>query len=102
MRKIKFSTNIPAYLSNFSEEESNEKFSRAKLKVFYQGETPDHRYFSKSFAKKIIKTLPYTPVVSQYDEKADDFIGHASEQNIYGIVDPLGKIDFEKDEDGRD
>ena len=101
MKKIKFSTSIPASLFDFSSE-PNEKFSRAKLKMFYVGETPDHRLFTENFSKDLIKTLPYTPIVSQYDEEQKDFKGHATEQNIYGIVDPLGSVSFEKDEqDGK-
>ena len=99
MRKVKVQTNLPAYLSDFVSE-PNEKFSRAKLKVFYIGETADKRLFTEKFAKKVIKTLPYTPVVSSYDADEDDFVGHAAEQNIYGIVDPCGKITFEE-EDGQ-
>lgn len=100
MRKIKVSTSIPAFISDFAKE-SNEKFSRAKLKVFYVGETADKRLFTQSFAENVIKTLPYTPVVSQYDNEGEDFIGHAAEQNIYGIVDPCGEITFEKQDDGK-
>ena len=99
MRKVKVQTNLPAYLSDFVSE-PNEKFSRAKLKVFYIGETADKRLFTEKFAKKVIKTLPYTPIVSSYDSDEDDFVGHAAEQNIYGIVDPCGKITFEE-EDGQ-
>ncbi|MBR4328766.1 MAG: hypothetical protein IKP71_02845, partial [Candidatus Riflebacteria bacterium] len=62
MNKIKINTNIPAYLTDFTSTE-NEKFTRAKLKVFYIGETADHRLFPEKFSKKVIKTLPYTPVV---------------------------------------
>lgn len=47
-----------------------------------------------------MKTLPYTPVVSYYDEEKDDFVGHATEQQIYGIVDPKVEPSFEVDTDG--
>lgn len=80
----------------------NEVFSRGKLKVFYKGETADHRYFSDAFAEKLLKSLPYTPIVSYYDEEAKDFRGHAPEQAIYGIVDPCKKPHFEKDDDGKE
>ena len=80
----------------------NEVFSRGKLKVFYKGETADHRYFSDAFAEKLLKSLPYTPIVSYYDEEAKDFRGHAPEQAIYGIVDPCRQPRFEKDEDGKE
>lgn len=80
----------------------NEVFSRGKLKVFYKGETADHRYFSDAFAEKLLKSLPYTPIVSYYDEEAKDFRGHAPEQAIYGIVDPCRQPRFEKDDDGKE
>lgn len=80
----------------------NEVFSRGKLKVFYKGETADHRYFSDAFAEKLLKSLPYTPIVSYYDEEAKDFRGHSSEQAIYGIVDPCRQPHFEKDDDGKE
>lgn len=80
----------------------NEVFSRGKLKVFYKGETADHRYFSDAFAEKLLKSLPYTPIVSYYDEEAKDFRGHSPEQAIYGIVDPCRQPHFEKDEDGKE
>ena len=80
----------------------NEVFSRGKLKVFYKGETADHRYFSDAFAEKLLKSLPYTPIVSYYDEEAKDFRGHSTEQAIYGIVDPCRQPHFEKDDDGKE
>ena len=80
----------------------NEVFSRGKLKVFYKGETADHRYFSDAFAEKLLKSLPYTPIVSYYDEEAKDFRGHSPEQAIYGIVDPCRQPHFEKDDDGKE
>lgn len=98
MKKKAINFSWPARLSDFSVDKDNEKFSRAKLYVFYKGETEDHRFFSESFSKKLIKSLPYTPVVSYYDEKEDDFVGHATEQQIYGIVDPKVSPWFEKDE----
>ena len=63
MKKRIINYNWPATLS-FSAENNNENemFSRGKLKVFYKGETADHRYFSDSFAQQLVKTLPYTPI----------------------------------------
>lgn len=91
----------PATLSDFSADEKQGNFTRGKLKVFYKGETADHRYFSDNFSEEVIKTLPYTPVVSHYDAEKDDFVGHATEQNIYGIVDPCVEPSFEIDEEGK-
>lgn len=101
MKKKTINFSWPAILSDFQQDEVQGNFSRGKLKVFYKGETPDHRYFSEDFAEKLIKTLPYTPVVSYYNEDEEDFEGHAYEQNIYGIVDPCTEVVFEECEDGK-
>lgn len=68
--------------------------------MFYKGETADHRYFSDAFSEDLVKSLPYTPVVSYYDEEKDDFVGHATEQQILGIVDPCVTPRFEEGADG--
>ena len=47
------------------------------------------------------KSLPYTPVVGFYDEEQEDFVGHATEQQIYGMVDPCAEItDYVDPDDG--
>lgn len=89
----------PALLFDLKADPSNGNYSRGKLGVFYKGETADHRYFSDAFCEKLIKTLPYAPVVSHYDEEKDDFVGHATQQNIYGIVDPCVEPTFQVMED---
>ena len=101
MKKPAINYSWPVILSDFSQDSVNENFSRAKLAVFFKGETQDKRYFSDSFAEKVIATLPYTPVVSCYDEEKEDFVGHASEQQIYGIVDPCVAPVFETRDDGK-
>lgn len=90
----------PVKFFNFKKDEANERFSRGKCAVFFKGETPDKRYFSDSFGEDVIKTLPYTPIVSHYDAEKDDFVGHSTEQDIYGIVDPCVEPTFEVLEDG--
>ncbi len=92
----------PATLSDFSQDNSNENFTRGKLKVFYKGETADHRFFSDNFSDELVKSLPYTPVVGHYDIEKEDFVGHATQQDIYGIVDPCTPSTFETDEDGHE
>ena len=101
MKKPTINFSWPVVLSDFSnnEDKNYEIFSRCKLKVFYKGETADHRYFSDEFADQLIRSLPYTPVVSRYDDESEDFEGHASRQEIFGIVDPCGEITFEDDEE---
>lgn len=97
---LKINYSWPVQLINFSKDEAQENFSRGQLKVFYKGETADHRYFSDSFSEKLIGSLPYTPVVSYWDAEKDDFVGHATEQQILGIVDPCIAPRFEKDDKG--
>lgn len=101
MKKQTINFSWPATLSDFTQDTVNENFSRGKLKVFYKGETADKRCFSDEFAEQVIKTLPYAPVVSSYDVEADDFVGHAEEQQIFGIVDPCVEPVFEVLEDGK-
>lgn len=100
MKKQAINFSWPADLSDFSTDTTQENFSRGKLKVFYKGETEDHRFFSNDFSETLVSSLPYTPVVSYYDEEKDDFVGHATEQQILGIVDPKVEPSFEKDENG--
>ena len=101
MKKQVVNLSWPAQLTDFFKDTVQENFSRGKLKVFYKGETADHRFFSDSFCEELIKSLPYTPVVSYYDEEEEDFVGHATEQQILGIVDPCTMPSFEEDEDGK-
>lgn len=110
MKKPRVEFSFPAKILDFrnyrddgqekSSPSADERFSRGKLAVFYKGETADHRYFSDAFSQELIKSLPYTPIVSYYDKGKKDFEGHADEQAIYGIVDPRGEIKFEKMDDG--
>lgn len=87
-KKKPVKTTWPVVLSNFTQDPAHQTFSRCKLKVLCDGESVDHRYFSKAMQKTIAAELPYTPIVSKYDADSDDFVGHADQQNIYGIVDP--------------
>lgn len=103
MKKPAINYSWPVILSDFSQDSVNENFSRAKLWVYYKGQTADKRYFSDEFAEQIKKTLPYAPVVSYYDEEKEDFVGHAREQQIYGIVDPCVEPVFTtREEDGKE
>ena len=101
MKKQTINFSWPAQLFDFAKDTVQENFSRGLLKVFYKGETADHRFFSDSFCEELVKSLPYTPVVSYYDEEKEDFVGHATEQQILGIVDPCVEPSFEEDEEGK-
>ena len=96
---MSISLSIPAYLSNFSALESGR--TMADLKVFYIGETEDGRIFDQEFADKLVKSLPYCPVVAYFSDLKDDFIGHNTTQYIYGLVQAEPEYRFEECEDGK-
>lgn len=104
VKKPQVSFSFPAKVLSFSTNNTNENemFSRGRLAVFYKGETADRRFFSEDFSKELIKSLPYTPIVSYYNTETKDFVGHADQQAIYGIVDPCGEISFQTLEDGNE
>lgn len=96
MKKIP--SNVPVFIQDVESQE-NGRYSTAKLKVFYQGETADHRLFTKTFSDKVIQSLPSTPVVGYYSEEGDDFIGHNTIQYVYGHVPETASIEYVKDEE---
>lgn len=98
--KIENYLSLPAYFTSISPNSESPLYTRGKLKVFYVGETVDHRIFTEEFSKKLMRTLPYTPVVGYYNTDKDDFNGHANNQFIYGIVDPMNEPKFELDAKG--
>jgi hypothetical protein len=98
---IKNFTSLPASFVAVSENSESPLYTRGKLRVFYQGETADHRLFTESFSQELLKTIGYTPVVSKYNTEKDDFEGHSSQQQIYGIVDPVEQYTLETDDDGK-
>lgn len=97
-------TSVPVFIQTSNENAdnaSNGKFTKAKLKVFYVGETSDHRLFTPEFSDKLLESLPYTPVVGFYDTEDEDFRGHNETQYIYGVVPENPIISEEVDEAGR-
>lgn len=89
MVKINNFNSIPASFVEIAPQTSDSLYTRGTLDVFYVGETADHRVFTKEFSDNLLKTIAYTPVVSHYNEEKDDFEGHAAQQEIYGLVDPM-------------
>lgn len=89
MVTIKNFNSIPASFVEIAPQTSDSLYTRGTLDVFYVGETADHRVFTKEFSDNLLKSIAYTPVVSHYNEEKDDFEGHAAQQEIYGIVDPM-------------
>ena len=85
---------IPVKMFDFKEEK-NSLYSTAKLKIFYVGTTGDKRTFTQEFSDRLLKTLPYVPVVGYYNEEDGDFEGHKVEvQYIYGIVPENATIEY--------
>ena len=95
----KIPMNVPVFIHSSNEEQTNPLYTKAKLQIFYIGETADHRLFTEDFANKIIETLPNVPVVGFYSEDDEDFKGHNKVQYIYGIVPESAKIEFEEKDD---
>lgn len=100
MKKKELNFSLPATMSDFVTDENDTRFSRGKLNIFYKGETADKRLFSDEFSKALLPTAAYAPVVGYYDREKGDFIGHAAEQAIYGIVDPKCEPEFKVMDDG--
>ena len=90
--------NVPVFIRSSDEEQTSTLYTKAKLKIFYVGETADHRLFTRDFAEKLLETLPNTPVVGFYSEEDEDFKGHNSTQYIYGIVPESAAITFEEED----
>jgi hypothetical protein len=89
---------IPAFVEELTPDTANAKYSRAKLKMYYVGETVDRRLFTKEFSDKLISTIAYTPVVGFYSVADEDFVGHNNVQHIYGIVPAEAQVEYVMDE----
>lgn len=97
----KIPMNVPVFIQDVVQDDERALYSKAKLKVFYIGETADHRLFTKDFSEKVIETLPLTPVVGFYSEDDEDFVGHNNVQYVYGVVPESAEITFEEDENDK-
>jgi hypothetical protein len=88
---------IPAFIEDIAVDTENAKYSKAKLKIFYVGQTVDKRLFTKEFSDKLLSTIAYTPVVGFYSVADDDFVGHNNVQHIYGLVPESANIEYVED-----
>lgn len=88
---------IPAFVEGLTPDAANAKYSKAKLKIYYVGETVDHRLFTKEFSDKLLSTIAYTPVVGFYSVADEDFVGHNNVQNIYGLVPESATVEYIED-----
>jgi hypothetical protein len=104
MNKDKLNFSVPAKIVFLDNEEisndfQNEHITKCKLKIFYIGETADRRVFTETFSQKLIKSLPYTPVVGYYNEESDDFQAHNTKQYMFGHVPIDAQVEFEHEGD---
>lgn len=63
--------------------------SKGRLRIYYKGENRNGGFITDEFSARLEKSLPYTPVVGDYDEESGDFRSHNLDRNvaaIYGIV----------------
>lgn len=65
------------------------EISKTRLSIFYKGFNRNQGYITDEFAKKLLSSLPYTPVVGIFNDLVKDFGGHDQDRNvakIYGVV----------------
>ena len=90
---------IPAFIEELTPDAANSKYSKGKLKMYYVGETVDHRLFTKEFSDKLLSTAAYTPVVGYYSVADEDFVGHNNVQHIYGLIPADAELAYVEDEE---
>lgn len=88
---------IPAFVEELTPDAANAKYSKAKLKIYYIGETVDKRLFTKEFSDKLLSSIAYTPVVGFYSVADEDFVGHNNIQHIYGLVPENATVEYVED-----
>ena len=81
------------------------EISKTRLSIFYKGFNRNQGYITDEFAKKLLSSLPYTPVVGIFNDLVKDFGGHDQDRNvakIYGIVPQEPNVAWEErfDPDG--
>lgn len=50
--------------------------SKCTVKIMYTGKNRNYSYISKEVAEKMVKSLPNTPIVGEYNSSKGDFLGH--------------------------
>lgn len=60
----------------------NPLISKMTVKIMYPGKNRNSSYFSKEVIEKMAKSLPNTPIVGEWDEYENDFLGHGHETRI--------------------
>jgi hypothetical protein len=60
----------------------NPLISKMTVKIMYTGKNRNSSYFSKEVIEEMAKSLPNTPIVGEWDEYENDFLGHGQETRI--------------------
>lgn len=79
--------------------------SKGRLRVYYKGLNRNGGFITDEFSSKLEASLPYTPIVGEYDKERQDFKSHNQDRNaaaIYGLVPENPNISWEPhvDRDG--
>lgn len=77
--------------------------SKARVRIFYSGLNRNFTYITEEFGEKLLKTLPYSPIVGKYENGDYSDHGHGNEQlQVYGVVpeEPNIKWETHLDKDG--
>lgn len=82
----------------------NSLITKCRLRLFYLGLNRNGGYMTEEFAKKLLSTLPYVPVVGDYSEEDNDFTTHREKNvaNSYGVIPENPNVKWEPhlDDDG--
>jgi uncharacterized protein YoxC len=103
LQKIKFESKI----TNF--ENINPLFSRVKVRIAYTGLNRNNSYISKEAFEKALPTIYRCPIIGEYNESVEDFMGHGGKLEIsdegikwiqttqpYGVIDSDSEITWEE------
>lgn len=83
----------------------SDTLSIVSCRIFYKYENRNGGYISDSFAKKLLETLPYTPLKGIFNTEDGEFTDHGESRDmgkIYGVVpeSPYVRWEDHVDEDG--
>lgn len=69
----------------------NDLLSKVKIRILYTGLNRNNSYLSKEVVEKAIESLPYIPIIGEYDKSINNFLGHGGRV----IIDREGNVEFE-------
>ena len=69
----------------------NDLLSKVRVKILYTGLNRNNSFISKESVENAIGTLPYIPIVGEFDKSKNNFLGHGGRI----IIDSTGKVEIE-------